>query len=137
MNDEDIVGRLATVDLFSALSKRELKRLASGARDVRHADGHRVIDEGGKALGFHFILEGSADVVAKDGHKATLHAGDYFGEMSLIDGSPRSASVVANGPLRTLSLDSSTFNALLDEHPEAARAVMKALTRRLRATEDA
>lgn len=137
MQDDDIIAQLATVDLFSSLSKRELKRLAAGAHDVRHSDGHRIIDEGGRAVGFHFIVEGNAAVHRKDGSTVTLQPGQYFGEMSLIDGQPRSASVVADGPLRTLSIDSSTFNSLLDDHPEAARAVMKALTLRLRAMEEA
>lgn len=133
VQDTDVIDRLATVDLFSALSRRELKRLASDARDVRHQDGHKVIDEGGRGLGFHFILDGTATVLTPDGRTVHLEAGQYFGEISLIDGRPRSAAVVAETSLRTLSLDSATFNALLDEHPEASREIMKALCQRLRA----
>lgn len=133
MQDTEVIDRLATVDLFGALSRRELKRLASGARDVRHEDGRKVIDEGGRGLGFHFILDGTAKVLTADGRSVQLQPGQYFGEMSLIDGEPRSAAVVAESSLRTLSLDSATFNALLDEHPEASRAIMKALCQRLRA----
>jgi CRP-like cAMP-binding protein len=133
VHDDVVIDRLATVDLFSGMSRRELKRLAAGARDVVHTDGNRIIDEGGPGLGFHYILEGNATVSRPDGRSVELGEGDYFGEMSLIDGLPRSASVSAKGTLRTLSLDSSTFNSLLDEHPEASRSIMKAMSRRLRA----
>ena len=132
MQDVEVMSRLAEVDLFGALSRRELKRLASGAREIRHDDGRRVIDEGASGLGFHMIIEGAATVSTSSGRDVTLGPGDYFGEMSLIDGQPRSATVTAAGRLRTICLDSSTFNSLLDEHPEAARVIMKALCARLR-----
>jgi CRP/FNR family cyclic AMP-dependent transcriptional regulator len=136
VKDDEVVDQLSSVDLFSALSRRELKRLARGARKVVHTDGQRVIDRGGQPLGFHLIVDGAATVERPNGERIPLGKGDYFGEMSLIDGQPRSASVVANGDLRTVSLDSSTFNALLDEHPEASRVVMKALSKRLRSLDE-
>ena len=58
--------------------------------------------------------------------------GDYFGEMSLIDGKPRSASVTAKGELHTLGIPAWNFNQLLDQNPEMMRALLVALSLRIR-----
>jgi CRP/FNR family cyclic AMP-dependent transcriptional regulator len=126
---------LARVDLFAGLSKKELGRLAAASREVTHPDGKTVIDEGGAPIGFHLIVDGQATVTTPAGKTRDLGPGDYFGEISLIDGKPRSASVVAKGRLRTQSLSSATFHSLLGSHPEIARAIMSALCQRLRALE--
>jgi len=63
--------------------------------------------------------------------------GDYFGEMSLIDGKPRSASVVAKGDLRTLSIPAWNFNRLLDDNPEMMRALLVVMSERIRHFRDA
>jgi CRP-like cAMP-binding protein len=136
-DSEDVLAQLGTLDLFSGLPRKDLKGLARAVREVRHPQGHRVVDEGGNALGFHLIVEGAATVTSNDTRRRTLGPGDYFGEISLIDGQPRSATVVADSPLRTLSLDSASFNLLLDEHPDIARSLLTVLCRRLRALEQA
>ncbi|HKC26713.1 MAG TPA: cyclic nucleotide-binding domain-containing protein, partial [Jatrophihabitans sp.] len=100
------------------------------AKEVQHPDGRVVVEEGGKALGFHLIIDGEAEVDNPD--KSILKAGDYFGEISLIDGLPRSVSVTAKRGMRTVYLNSSTFDALLRDYPETARSVMKVLTKRIR-----
>jgi CRP-like cAMP-binding protein len=134
-DNEGVLAQLGKLDLFSGLSRKDLKGLARAVREVRHPEGHRVVDEGGNALGFHLIVEGTAEVTSNDTRRRTLGVGDYFGEISLIDGQPRSATVVAASPLRTLSLDSVSFNLLLDAHPGIARALLTVLCQRLRALE--
>lgn len=136
-DSEDVVAQLGKLDLFTGLSRKDLKGVAGAVREVRHPAGHRVVDEGGNALGFHLIVEGTAEVTINDTRRRTLGPGDYFGEISLIDGRPRSATVVAESPLRTLSLDSVSFNLLLDDHPAIARALLTVLCQRLRALEQA
>lgn len=135
--DDALADRLAKVDLFEGLSRRELKRVAASAREVTHRSGHTVIDEGGVALGFHLILDGRATVTTPSGTKRELGPGDYFGEISLVDGLPRSASVVAEGSLHTLYLNSSGFHTLIGEHPDIAKAMLAVLCRRIRALEQA
>ena len=66
-----------------------------------------------------------------------LHPGDYFGEISLIDGGPRSATVQADVPMRTLSIASWEFKPLLEEHPAIARHMLVELCRKLRGAEAA
>lgn len=128
---------LARVDLFAGLSRKEIGRIAAASREVKHPDGKTVIDEGGAPIGFHLILDGNATVTTPSGATRELGPGDYFGEISLIDGKPRSATVVAHGALRTQSLSSATFHDLMESHPPIARAIMGVLCQRLRDLEKA
>ncbi len=126
---------LRSVPLFSAMSDKDLRRLLDIAKEVRHDDGQAVVEEDHTAIGFHLILDGSAEAAVGGETKTAMGPGDYFGEMSLIDGKPRSATVTAKGELRTLVIPSWTFNHILDEHPEMMRALMVELCARLRAIE--
>jgi CRP/FNR family transcriptional regulator, cyclic AMP receptor protein len=132
---DDLSQQLAAIDVFAGLSPRQLKKLAAQVREVHHDDGHQVSTEGKGALGFHLILGGHANVSSKGVQRRTLGPGDYFGEISLIDGRPRSATVVAEGPLHTAVIDNSTFQPLIDESPEFARSLLLVLCGRLRALE--
>ncbi|HJQ43128.1 MAG TPA: cyclic nucleotide-binding domain-containing protein [Jatrophihabitantaceae bacterium] len=137
MDDDKVVELLKGVDLFRGLSRRELNRLIASARDITHAEGHQVVEEGNTALGFHLVVEGHAAVSQQGKHLRDIGPGDYFGEISMLDGKPRSASVVATEPLRTLWLNHTKFMALLDQHAEISHSVMAGLCARLRALEKA
>ena len=126
---------LAGIDLFAGLSKRERKRLVSRGHEVSHPDGRQVATEGGAAHAFHLILAGRATVSQDAGVIRTLGVGDYFGEISMIDNKPRSATVTAEENLRTLAIDHGVFEALLDDQPELARGLLKVLCARLREAE--
>lgn len=130
----DVAQRLAEIDIFRGLSPKQLKKLAAQVREVHLDDGHQVATEGHGALGFHLILDGQATVSSGGVERRTLGPGDYFGEISLIDGKPRSASIVAKGPLHTAVIDNSTFQPLIDE-PQFARRLLLVLCERLRALE--
>ena len=126
---------IADVDLFRDLSKAQLKRLAGAAREVLHPPGKAVATEGGGALAFHLIIEGSASV-SRDGRELrTLGPGDYFGEISMIDGRPRSATVTAREPLKVMAIPHQDFEGVLDQDPEVARRLLKTLCARLREAE--
>ena len=126
---------LADVDLFRDLSKAQLKRLALASREVSHPKGKTVATEGRGGLAFHYILEGSASV-SKDGRELrTLGPGDYFGEISMIDGRPRSATVTAVEPMKALAIPHLDFEAVVDEDPGFARHLLKTLCARLREAE--
>jgi CRP/FNR family transcriptional regulator, cyclic AMP receptor protein len=123
---------LSTVDLFQSLSKRELQRLMATAKELSFGEGDLVVKEGDEDGRFFLLLEGDAHVVRGKKTLATLGPGDYFGEISLLDGEPRSANVVAKSPLRTLSLARWNFRPLLEEHPPIARKVLLEMCRRVR-----
>jgi CRP/FNR family transcriptional regulator, cyclic AMP receptor protein len=126
---------MAGVDLFRDLSKSQLKRLALASKEVSHPPGKVVAAEGLGGLAFHFILEGSA-TVSKDGRELrTLGPGDYFGEISMIDGRPRSATVIAVDPMKALAVPHQDFEALVDDDPGFARHLLKTLCGRLREAE--
>jgi len=125
---------LGSVDLFQGLSKKELQAIHSMSREQSFAEGAVVAEEGAAAGRFYLILDGKAtvSVSAVDRPVATLGPGDYFGEISLIDGEPRSASVTADTPLRTLTLASFNFKAILHEYPATARKILLEMCRRVR-----
>lgn len=133
MAERDTVEMLSSVPLFQGLSKKELAAIATSGKQVEHPAGREVVKEGSTGgAGFHLILEGTATVLAGDRTLNQLGPGDYFGEMSLIDEGPRSATVRADTDLRAFALTSWAFLPLLDRHPSIARKMLVELSRRLR-----
>lgn len=127
--------RLARIELFAALSRRQLKKVVSRSRTVEHEPGRRIAAEGLGALAFHLILDGTA-TVSRDGQVIReLGPDDYFGEISIIDGRPRSVSVEAKTALSTLAVPHQLFQELLDAEPEFARSLLTLLCARLREAE--
>ena len=133
--DRDTEAHIAEVDLFRGLSRGQVKRLAGAAKQVTHPAGKAVSTEGLGGLAFHYILEGRA-TVSKDGRELrTLGPGDYFGEISMIDGRPRSATVSAVDTMKVLAIPHQDFEAVIDNDPDFARQLLKTLCARLREAE--
>lgn len=126
------LARLGEVRLFADLTKADVKELEDIGRVVRHPAGHTIIDEGETGAGFHLILDGEARVVRGGKTVARLGKGDFFGEMALIDGGPRTASVVADTALTTLSIAGWDFRALVKKRPNMAWSMLVHVTQRLR-----
>lgn len=126
---------LKAVPLFSGMSARELNKVLEIAKEVVHDAGQPIVEADREGVGFHLILDGTAEAMVGGTTVGTLGPGAYFGEMSLLDGKPRSATVIAVTTLRTLALPSWTFNQLLDKHPEMMRAMLVELCSRLRHVE--
>lgn len=143
---KDLVAHLGEVDLFRGLSHRVLGKIADAGHESEFAEGAAVIVQGDPVSGFkafspagvemHVVLAGSA-LVRIDGEVVNrLVEGDYFGELSLIDGQPRSADIVADADgLTTFALSRWTFEELLDKHPEVAVPMLRVLCTRLRRVE--
>jgi CRP/FNR family transcriptional regulator, cyclic AMP receptor protein len=126
---------LAAVPILAGLSKRQRSKLHDGSRIVQHPAGKAVAAEGQGALALHVVLNGTATVTVGGHEKRTLTIGDHFGEISLIDGKPRSATVTATEPLTTLAVPYQVFQSLLDEDPTCARGLLTILCARLREAE--
>lgn len=123
---------MASVPLFASLSKRELKELAGTMHEYSFPAGKELMTEGQEGIGFFLIADGEAVVTLKGSEKRTLRAGDWFGEMALIDGGTRTASVQAVTDLTCFTLTSWEFRPLVHEHPAIAWAVMETLVKRVR-----
>jgi CRP-like cAMP-binding protein len=96
-----MVDSLRSVPLFADLTPRDLKRLADSMKERSFSHGDEVVAEGKGGVGFFVILEGTARVSQNGEDRGRLTAGEYFGEMALIDGNVRLASVHAEGDLRS------------------------------------
>lgn len=131
--NKETVARLQGVHLFEGLGKKELEAILGVSKEVRHDAGHQIVREGASGAGFHLILDGKATVSTGDRTLASLGPGEYFGEVSLIDGGPRSATVTAETAVTTLSLASWEFMPLLEKHASIATKLLVALCQRLRA----
>jgi CRP/FNR family transcriptional regulator, cyclic AMP receptor protein len=131
--DGDAIERLKAVPLFSACSSRELRAIAGVVKDVRHAAGTVIAREGEPGVGLFVIVDGQAEVTIGGKGMAKLGPGDFFGEIALLDGGPRSATVTATTDLRLLGLTEWVFRGLLQEHPSIAVKTLEAMAGRLRA----
>ncbi len=126
---------LEKLPLFAGLSPRELGRIARLVGEVEVPAGARLAGMGETGRELFIILDGQARVTTKKGQSVRLGPGDFFGEMSLIDGEPRSASVEAGTPMRLVTLGYREFWRLLDEELTIVRKIMRTLSRRLRQAE--
>ena len=126
---------LADVPLFAELTRAERKRVAAVAKPANFREGDCVVDEGSQGGRFFVIQSGTAKVQVNGRTRATLGAGSYFGELSVLDGGQRTASVVAAGLLETWSIAEFNFRALLKQHPTLALKLLNVLSGRLRDAE--
>lgn len=131
---DEVIDALRGSELFRSCSDKLLARLRDIGKEIAFDAGAELVGEGEDAGRFFVLLEGSADVVIKGVTRSTLGSGDAFGEIALLDGGPRSASVVATSPVRTFSLASWNFKPFLSDHEVMAGAIAL-LCRRLRSAE--
>lgn len=132
---------LRSVPLFSELSDSVLAMVATTVLFRKAPAGARIIEEGERGDHLYLLLSGHAQVVksSESGDElelARLGVHDYFGEMSLIDDEPRSASVVITEDSELMSIDRAAFEDLLDAEPMVTRQVLRGLSKRLRAMDD-
>jgi CRP/FNR family cyclic AMP-dependent transcriptional regulator len=125
------VELLRKTPLFSNLSKRELRRVATLADEIDLREGKVLIEEGKRGRQFFVLLEGEAEVRRKGRKVATLGPGDFFGEIALVAGTPTTATVKAISPVRTLVVTAASFRTLLDEERDVQLKVLRALAERL------
>jgi CRP-like cAMP-binding protein len=130
------IEQLRAVPLFAALTDRDLRHVLESGKEVRFSAGQAVVEEDRSGVGFHLIVEGTAAVSVQGSQISHAGPGQYFGEMSILDGLPRSATVTAESDLVTFSIPSWSFNELLDRHTSMAKALLVEMSHRMRALTD-
>ena len=123
---------LAAVPLFEGLTKRQLKAVAKLATVVEHPAGSTVVTQGGPGESFMAVVSGQAKVQVNGKTVGRVLPGDYFGEISLLDGGARSASVVTETPMQLLRIQHENFLKVLVADPPLALALMVGLARMIR-----
>ena len=116
----DMVENLGDVPIFKGCSKKELQTIARQVREISHDAGYVIATEGDPGAGLFVIADGQADVTIGGKKVNHLEEGDFFGEMALLDGGPRTATVTATTPITLYALTEWVFRGLLAEHPSIA-----------------
>jgi CRP/FNR family cyclic AMP-dependent transcriptional regulator len=129
---KDVVEELSRVPLFSGCSRRDMQTIARVVKDIDHPAGTVIAREGDPGVGLFIIVEGTTEVTIGGRRKAKLGPGDFFGEIALLDGGPRTATVTATSDVKLLGLTEWTFRGLMLEHPQIAMKTLQAMAGRLR-----
>ena len=123
---------LSVVPLFAGFSKKDLDRLAEETDTVSFLPGQTVVEEGLLGETMFVVLSGEAKVTQGKRRLSMIRPGDFFGEVALLDGAPRSASVVAETPLVAIRLFRRTLLRILQAEPQLALKILDVLVRRVR-----
>jgi len=137
VTQDDKIARLEEVALLEACSHKQLRAVARITEVRELPAGSTLARAGEPGNEFFLIVDGSARVDVSARKRSRLGPGDYFGEMSLLDGGPRSASVVAETPVRLLVINRRDFTTLLREAPGLTQNLLMTLSKRLRNAEAA
>jgi CRP/FNR family cyclic AMP-dependent transcriptional regulator len=119
------------IPLFKHCTTRELGEIAAIADELDLKEGTELTREGKAGREFFVLLEGTADVLMGKKSINTMRAGEFLGEIALITGGPRTATVKATAPVRVLVITARSFRTLLDRNPEIQRKVLLSMAERL------
>jgi CRP-like cAMP-binding protein len=125
-------GVLSGVPIFLGLSKRHLRRVAEISDEVSFRLGESIVQEGMLGETLYVLLQGEAKVSRGGRTIARLYPGDFFGEIGLLDGGPRIASVVAETPVVAVRVFRHAFLDLVQQEPLLSISILAELARRLR-----
>jgi CRP-like cAMP-binding protein len=125
------VSLLVKVPLFERCSRRQLAKIAAIAREVEYPAATPVVREGDPGSELFIVVHGEVDVRSRARMVATLREGNFFGEIAVITGSPRTATVTTGTPMRALVIGSRDFRKLLEDSPDIQFNVLQEISRRL------
>ncbi len=130
-----IDSKLESIELFSELSKKELRAISSLMTTVSVKAGKELMVEGTPGREFLVISEGEATVRRSGRVLAKVGPGDFLGELAVIAGVPRTATVTADTDMTVSALNRREFAGLLDSQPKIAKKVLIGTVKRLHALE--
>ena len=131
----ELIEALARLSLFADLTQPELEAVVHGSEEEVFGEGQRILREGLSGSGLHLILEGEVIVRLGDREIARLGRGEFFGEISVLLGSPPMADVVAAALVRCLVVPAPEVETFLLERPRVMYRMLQAEARRLRSAE--
>jgi len=126
---EGAADLLKRVPIFSDLDRKELERIAASMKQRTFSAGETVTSEGQSGVGFFVIEEGEATVTVHGDERRRLGPGDYFGEVALLNESPRTATITADSDLRCYGLTSWEFRPLVETHGSIAWKLLQAMSK--------
>ena len=129
------VDALGKVPLLAGLSKRDRARILRLGKEVEFLPGEVIVSAGDTARDFYLILRGKGDLNVPGIRRDTLGPGAYFGEITVLDGGPRTATVTAQGHVSALRIDGKDFVGLLDRYGSIGRKILVEMTKRVRRAE--
>jgi CRP-like cAMP-binding protein len=125
------VELIRKIPLFKHCTTRELGEIAGIADELDLKEGTELTKEGKAGREFFAIVEGSADVLMGGKWVNSVRQGDFLGEIALVTGRPRTATVKATSPVRVLVITARNFRTLLERNPEIQRKVLLSMAERL------
>jgi len=123
---------LAEIPLFTALSKKDLQRIAKASNEITRPAGTVLVDQGDQGREAFVIIDGTATVKRNGRKVGTLGPGQSLGELSLLDHGPRTATVTADTDITVLVLSAREFAGVLEEVPSLAQKLLAQLAGRVR-----
>jgi CRP-like cAMP-binding protein len=129
---DEIVEAISGFAMFADLGAPQLEAVAGILDEAWYPDGERILRQGLTGSGFFIILEGTCSIQVDGEERARLGRGEYFGEVSVLLGTPPVADVVAVGPVRCLVLGGPAVEAFLVAHPRVMYRMLQTQARRLR-----
>jgi CRP/FNR family cyclic AMP-dependent transcriptional regulator len=130
---DPVTELLGTIDLFEGFDRKHLRLVREISREHVFQPGEAIVKQGATDTRFFLILEGMAEVSVDGRFARAVGPGGFFGEIAMLDGGPRTATITAATDVSALSIASFNMRALLKEHPEMAIKVLEALCGRVRA----
>ena len=123
---------LKNVPLFAGLDNRELQQIANSMRERRFQAGDTVTQEGAGGVGFFVVENGEADVTVAGDARGTIGPGDYFGEIALINESPRTATITARTDMLCYGMTPWDFRPLVETNSTIAWKLLTAMAEKLK-----
>lgn len=132
----DRVTALKSIPLLAGLPHSDLERLAKKVREEQHLRGAELIKEGTSGSSVYLLVSGQCEVRRSGNRISVLDAGEFFGELSILDPAPRTASVIVTEPCVLLVLEGYDFRTALSSNMEMSQRLIRALVERLRVLTD-
>ena len=129
------VELLRNVDLLDGLTTKELESVADVCKHAQFRDGENIVTQGDPSARLYIIIDGTADVFVHGAKVDAIGPGDYFGEIAVIDGQPRAATVTATSPVSALSLAHFNVKRLLRSMPDIGFKMLRKACERIRSLE--